>query len=177
MDKNHTVGHFFSDRLSVLADMKRLPNGTFALIFDAHTSSIYPPGATAPDNPPICVGNTTQPAAAAMVPAFRPCGVNESPNLGHNCLCSRESLHCTETGASTYMATTENWPDGPWRISAVPIGGVGWSPYNKTIGAPDHLRRPLLDLHSQQLFHLRFLPVRCPHLQDRLARAIHPRCC
>ena len=108
--------------------MKLLPNGTFALIFNAHASSqYYPANATAPGNPPICVGNVTRPPSAAMEPAagFLPCGPDESPEQGHNCLCSRASKHCNfNTSISgTYMATTENWPDGPWRMSPLQIMG------------------------------------------------------
>ena len=118
--------------------MKLLPNGTFALIFNAHTSSqYYPANATAPGNPPICVGNVTRPAPAAMEPAagFLPCGPHESPEQGHDCLCSRASEHCDSNTSlsSTYMATTENWPDGPWRMTPLQIMGKGWAPYNATL--------------------------------------------
>ena len=58
-----------------------------------------------------------------------------SPCAGHDCLCSRISRHCPDTAANTYVATTASWPDGPWRLAPVKIGGVGWAPYNATLAS------------------------------------------
>ena len=116
--------------------MRRLSNGTFMVIFVAMTSGIYPANATRPGDPPVCVGNVTQPAsrsASTMKPVFRPCGPDEAPSIGHDCLCSRESHHCPDAFSNTYLATTTNWFDGPWRIAPVEITGPGWAPYNATL--------------------------------------------
>eukprot|EP01079_Euglenida_sp_SAG-EU17-18_P004191 gene4191-4499_t len=115
--------------------LTRLPNGTFSLIFNSHPSSMYPANATAPGDPPVCVGSDTAPPAQAMAPAWRPCGADESPSKDHDCLCSRASKSCPDCVSGTYLATTDAWPDGPWRIAPVKISGPGWAPYNSTLSS------------------------------------------
>lgn len=112
--------------------MKRLTNGTFALILNAMADGVYPANETKDPGSPICVGDTVS-SPEKMVPVLRPCGPDEAPSLGHNCLCSRASLHCPDVTNSVYVVTTDNWPDGPWRVAPVTISGPGWSPYNATI--------------------------------------------
>ena len=112
--------------------MKRLKNGTFALYLDALTSGIYPSNETKDPSSPICVGDAVT-AATSMEPVLRPCGVDEAPSLGHDCLCSRISRHCPEVTNGLYVATTDHWPDGPWKIAPVQISGPGWCPYNATV--------------------------------------------
>lgn len=99
---------------------------------DALTSGIYPANETKDPTAPVCVGGPV-PSPASMLPAIPPCGPNEAPSLGHNCLCSRVSRSCPEVHSGVYVATTEQWPDGPWRVTPVEISGPGWSPYNSTL--------------------------------------------
>ena len=116
--------------------MKRLRNGTFALMLDAMNDGIYPRNETKDPTAPVCVGDVVA-SASLMEPVLPPCNAGESPARGHNCLCSLANTNknggCPGTKNSLYVATTTNWPDGPWRIAPVEVNGTGWSPYNKTM--------------------------------------------
>ena len=131
--------------------MKRLKNGTFALVLNAMRSGMYPANETKDPMAPICVGDALPASANAselMSPTLRPCGANEAPTLGDNCLCSRVSSKCARSSTNVYMATTETFPNGPWRIAKVNISGPGWRPFNATlssIGTSNPTFVPLLD--------------------------------
>ena len=114
--------------------LRRLANGTFALVFDALTSGIFPANETKDPAAPVCVGDAV-PCPAAMAPVLRPCGADEAPSLGHDCLCSRASRHCPSVHSGVYVATTAAFPAGPWRIAPLRISGAGWSPYNASLAS------------------------------------------
>lgn len=114
------------------AHMKRLDNGTFVVTFAALASGIWwPANETADPTAPICVGDSVH-SASAMEPVWPPCGPEESPSLGHNCICSRQSTRCTSVNG-IYVATTEHFPGGPWHLSQARVSGAGWSPYNESL--------------------------------------------
>jgi hypothetical protein len=113
--------------------MKRLKNGTFALYLDAF--GLSPANETKDPTAPICVGDSVT-SPEQMAPVLRPCGAGEGPNTGHNCLCAKAPGSCTGSpSGGVYVASTDHWPDGPWRIAALSITGPGWSPYNSTLGS------------------------------------------
>lgn len=113
--------------------MKRLKNGTFALVMNAMADGLYPANETKDPTAPVCVGDSV-PSPDLMEPVLRPCGPGEDPARGHRCLCSRGSPGCNEKSA-VYVATTESFPGGPWRIAPLSITGVGWAPYNATVAS------------------------------------------
>ena len=149
---NSPVGPFRFDRRLGPAGtncphLKRLRNGTFTLVFDALASGVYPPNATKDPTAPVCVGGAVG-TNASMAPALPPCGAEQSPSQGHHCICSRASRHCPAVHSGVYVASTERWPDGPWRIAPLSISGAGWSPYNATlfsIGTSNPSLQPLAD--------------------------------
>ena len=135
--------------------MKRLKNGTFALYLDAMADGLWPANETKDPTAPVCVGDNVS-SLELMTPVLRPCGAGEDPSKGHNCLCSRASPKC-DARSSVYVASTEKFPDGPWRIAALSVTGAGWAPFNatlKSIGTSNpsavHLRdgRTLLSIRS-----------------------------
>lgn len=127
--------------------MKRLANGTFTLFLDALPSGIYPANETKDPTAPICVGDNVA-SAAQMEPVLRPCGPDEAPSLGHNCLCSRISRHCPEVHSGVYAASTDHWPDGPWRIATIDIAGPGWAPYNTSMYSIGTSNPTFVQLHD-----------------------------
>ena len=119
--------------------LRRLPNGTFTLVFVAMTSGLAPPGSVINASEPVCIGTAPSglppPNPATMMPAIPACNSTQAPSLGHNCLCSRASRHCPLVHSSVYMATSERFPEGPWRVTPLSITGTGWSPYNSTLSS------------------------------------------
>eukprot|EP00937_MAST-01D_sp_MAST-1D-sp2_P004291 g4291.t1 len=106
------------------------PNGTAVLHFQTGRV-LSPPDATMA---PPCSG--AAPNVSGLPAAFplRACGADELP-WQDDCLCSTEGGSrgsCTDA-TGVHVATTQQWPGGPFRISPVAVTGAGWTPFNASV--------------------------------------------